>query len=176
MLESASGGQINSIMLRGYLQNNHSIPKADEIESFQGAISFGVPGIYKNVMKIDFSGLYPSIMRQYKVHDEKKDPLKLFLTLVEYFAEFRLKYKKLYKETNEKYYDDMQGALKIFANSCYGFLGTNGLNFNSEKSAAFITEKGRELLKYTIEWATNKDYEYWKSLTENKEEAEDETT
>lgn len=159
MLETNSGGQINSIMVRSYLQQSHSIPKADEAEKFEGAISFAIPGIFNNVIKIDFANLYPAIMREYKVYDEKKDPLKHFLSLVEYFAEFRLKYKKLYKETGEKYYDDMQSAIKIIANSCYGFLGTNGINFNSPSNAAFVTAKGRELLKQTIKWATGKEYE-----------------
>jgi DNA polymerase I len=172
MIESASGGQINSIMLRSYLQIGHSIPKTSEMAPFEGAISFGVPGIYKNVMKIDFSGLYPSIMREYKVYDNKKDPKGHFLKLVDYFAEFRLKYKKLYKETNEKHYDDLQGSLKIFANSTYGFLGAPGLCFNSPHNAAFITQKGRELLKYTIEWATSKPYEYWKNKVNPEEEVE----
>lgn len=166
--ESATGSQINSILLRSYLQEGHSIPKANEINDFQGAISFAVPGIYKNMMKIDFSGLYPSIMRQFKVFNKGKDPEENFLKLLNYFAEYRLKYKKLYKETGEKYYDDMQQASKIFANSMYGFLSTPGINFNYPEGAAFITAKGRELLTTSIEWATNKTYEYWSNLSKEK--------
>ena len=162
MLLSASGSQINSMMVRAYLQQGHSIAKASEAEDYVGAISFGVPGRYKNLLKIDFSSLYPSIMRQYKVHDNKKDINGYFLKMTEYFAIERLKNKKLFKETNIATYDYLQSSQKIFSNSMYGALGAPGLNYNSPKSAAFITETGRELLKFSIKWATGKDYEYWK--------------
>lgn len=168
VMQSASGSQINSIMVRAYLQDGHSIPKTTEVQHFEGGISFGVPGIYKNLLKIDFSGLYPSIMRQYKVCDENKDPSKYFLQLVEYFAIERLRNKKLFQETGNEYYDHVQSSQKIFINSTYGFLGASGLNFNSPQKAAFITAKARELLKQSIVWATNKDFEYWKQIFEEK--------
>ena len=168
IVNSASGRQINSMMVRSYLQLNHSIALASEKPEFQGAISFGIPGIYSNCLKVDFSGLYPSIMREYKVFDKYKDPNNHFGSLVEYFAEFRLKYKKLFKETNDRYYDDLQTTIKVLANSCYGFLSTNGLNYNSPDNASFITAKGRELLNYITIWATSRDLDYWKGLINEK--------
>lgn len=168
MIESASGAQLSGVMNRAYIQKNKSIPAASEAKEYEGAISFGIPGIYKNVFKIDFSALYPSIMRQYKVYDKNKDDDKVFLTVVETFAEFRQRYKSLYKETGDKHYDDMQNVAKVVANSCYGFLGASGINFNSPECAAFITAKARELLTFSIKWATNKDVEYWKQLFEEK--------
>lgn len=154
---TASGSQINSMMCRAYLQNAHSIPKASESIEFEGAISIGNPKIYKNCWKVDVASLYPSIMIQYEVYDKEKDPKALFKELVSTFTELRLEYKKKAKE--DKYYDDLQSAFKIFINSCYGFLGAPGLNFNSPENAAFITKRGREILKKAIEWATGKNYE-----------------
>lgn len=168
MLESATGSQINSVMVRSYLQKNMAIAEASSVGDFQGAISFGVPGIYKNMVKYDFSALYPSIMRQYKLHDKTKDPNGNFIKIVEYFAEYRQQYKIKYKETGEKYYDDLQSVAKVIANSCYGFLGAKGLNYNSPTNAAFITEKGRELLKFSIKWATSKELDYWVTLFQEK--------
>lgn len=167
MIESASGSQINSIMVRSYLQNKHSVAKASESIDYEGAISFAIPNIYSNMLKIDFSALYPSIMMQYEVYDKDKDSNKNFVKLVNYFAENRQKYKKLYKETGDKNYDDLQNVAKVVANSCYGFLGAVGLNYNSPPQAAYITAKGRELLKMTIEWATSRKTEEW--LEEFKE-------
>lgn len=168
IVESASGSQINSVMVRAYLQNKHSIAKPTEVQDFQGAISFAVPNIYFNMLKIDFSALYPSIMRQYEVYDSVKDPNKYFCKLVEYFAENRQLYKQKYKETKEKKYDDLQNMAKVIANSCYGFLSASGLNYNSPEQAAFITAKGRELLSFTIEWATGKTTDYWMDLFKEK--------
>lgn len=161
MVESASGSQINSVMVRSYLQERHSVAKASEVEDFQGAISFAIPGIYSNMLKIDFSALYPSIMIQYELYNKLKDPKKNFPTIVKYFAENRQKYKQLYKETGNKNYDYLQQTAKVVANSCYGFLSAAGLNYNAPEEAAFITAKGRELLKFSIEYFTSRKTESW---------------
>jgi DNA polymerase elongation subunit (family B) len=152
----ATGSQINSIMMRAYLQDAHSLPEADEAQDYEGAISLGEIGIYTACHKVDVASLYPSIMIQYEVFDEDKDPNKYFLQLVKTFTELRLQYKKKAKE--DKYFDDLQGAYKIFINSCYGFLGTAGLLFNSPAAAAFITATGREVLQTSINWAKSKGY------------------
>lgn len=156
MFESASGSQINTVMMRSYLQDRHSLPKASEAEEYEGAISIGNPGIYRNVFKGDVASLYPSIMIQYDVYDEAKDPNQYFSKLVKTFTERRLYHKALAK--TDKYHDDMQAAFKIFINSCYGFLGTSGLLFNSPANAAFVTRKGREILTMAIEWSEKNGY------------------
>lgn len=161
MIESATGSQINSVMVRSYLQEAHSLPKADEKVKFKGAYSGGIPGIYKNAIKWDVASLYPSIMIQYEVCNWQKDPQGNFLQLVKTFTEERLKNKKLAKDTGDKYHDDLQGSQKIFINSCYGFLGSKGLLFNSMEHASFITTEGRNILEKAIEWATGKTLIEW---------------
>ena len=156
IIETASGSQINSVMLRSYLQDAHSIPKTSEENAYEGAISFGIPGIYNNVFKVDVASLYPSIILEWQVYDKEKDPKQYFLKLVSSFTERRLYHKKLAK--TDKYHDDLQNSFKIWINSAYGFLATAGLNFNSPSNAAFITEKGRLILQDAIRWATGKYY------------------
>jgi DNA polymerase elongation subunit (family B) len=156
LLCSATGSQINATMIRSYFQDGYSLPKASSTTDYEGAISWGKPGIYYNCIKWDVASLYPSIMRQYEIYPKDKDPNRYFLYLVNYFTNERLKNKKLAKETKDKYYDDLQSAQKIFINSCYGFLGTSGLLFNYPKGAAEVTSRGREILTKAIEWATNK--------------------
>lgn len=162
MINSATGSQINNIMVRAYLQDGHSIAKATEAEHFEGAISFGVPGTYKNCFKQDVASLYPSIIRQYNIYDQKKDPAKYFLKIVEYFTNERLKNKKLAKETGDKYYDDLQESQKIAINSAYGFLGAQGLNYNSPFNGAMVTRRGREILSKAVEFATSQKVDFWK--------------
>lgn len=154
VIESATGSQINGMMVRSYLQDKHSIPKGDEKEHYPGGISLGIPGIYDNVFKVDVASLYPSIMIQYCIEDKQKDPKGHFQQIVQTFTNERLKNKKLYAETGDKYYDGMQEAQKIIINSMYGFLGAPGLNFNSGKNAALVTEYGREILMKAVIWAT----------------------
>lgn len=158
VIESASGSQLNSLMIRSYLQNGHSIPKASSQTVFEGAISEGNPGIYKNVHKVDVSSLYPSIILQYEVFDRIKDPNANFLNMVKSFTETRLNYKKLLKETGDQKYDALQGAFKILINSAYGFLGAPGLAFNSPQKASFITETGRKILTTAIEWSQKNNF------------------
>jgi len=157
IIESATGSQINAMMIRSYLQEGHSLPKADEMAAFSGAHSGGIPGVYKNCIKWDVASLYPSIMIEYKVYNPKKDPQGNFLKLVEIFTEERLKNKKLFKETQDPYYDDLQAAQKTAINSMYGFMGATGLLFNSLEHAAFVTTKGREILEAAVKWATGKE-------------------
>jgi DNA polymerase elongation subunit (family B) len=155
---SATGAQLNSIMLRSYLQEGHSLPKADPSQKFQGAISFGRPGIWKNVVKVDVTSLYPSIIITHKIFHKEKDPNGNFLRMVTFFTKQRIENKKKAKETNPQYYDDLQSAQKIGINSAYGLLGTPGLNFNYLSGAEFVTKEGREILKKAIKWATGEDY------------------
>lgn len=153
---SATGAQINSMMMRAYLQNRHSLPKATEEAAYEGAISIGNPGIYNNVGKIDVASLYPSIMIQYEVCAPEKDPERHFLGLVKTLTDLRLDYKKRGK--TDKVYDDMQNAFKILINSAYGFLGTAGLLFNHPPGAAFITKTGRDILTKCIDWSAGKGF------------------
>lgn len=168
VVESATGAQLNSMMVRAYLQEGHSIPKASPSKKYEGAISFAIPGIYKNLVKIDIKAMYPSILRQYEYYNKEKDPKAYFKKMVDYFTLTRFEYKKQLTLTGDKYYDDLQSAMKIAANSLYGFLGAEGLNFNDPDGAAFVTQTGREILSYTIEWATSKTSDHWISVFEEK--------
>lgn len=154
MIESATGSQINSLMVRSYLQDGFSVAKADEVSTFDGGISFGNPGIYNNVFKADISSLYPSIMRNYKIFPYEKDFNNNFLKALEYFTLERLKNKKIAKDTGDNFYKDLEQSQKIVINSSFGFMGASGLNYNCAKGAADITRYGREILNKSIMWAT----------------------
>jgi len=171
ILLTASGSKINSLMVRAYLQDGHSIPKATEMQRYEGAISFGVEGIYNNCFKIDLASLYPSIMIEYEVYDDEKDPKGYLLELVKTFRTKRLEYKRLAIETGDTYWKEMDTTAKGILNSFYGFCGAPGLQFNSLKCAEFITAKGREILEYTIQWASSKKLQDF--IPDDEEEEED---
>ncbi len=159
VINGATGSQINSLMVRAFLQDGHSIARGSAKEPYEGAISFGVPGIHKNVFKIDVRSLYPSIMLQCKVYDKEKDSEGIFLRIVEYFTHERIANKTKARESGDKYYNDLQEAQKIVINSMYGFLGAPKLNYNSPALAAEVTKQGREILKRAVLWATGKPLE-----------------
>lgn len=161
MMQGATGKWMNSIVVRSYLQKGHSIPEADNKTYVHGGISFGNPGLYKNVMKVDVTSLYPSCILTYKIGPHKKDPDNAFLNMVQFFTDERIANKKRYKETKNGYFDDLQGAQKIAINSSYGMLGTNGLQFNDFSAANSVTLRGRAVLRKAIIWASGKDVGEW---------------
>lgn len=162
MVNSSSGGQINNIMVRSYLQDNHSIAKADEItHSIKGGISFAIPNIYRQIMKIDLKSAYPSQILRFKLYDPKKDPNQNFYKLVHYFTHQRFDLKELYNETKDSYYKDREQSGKIFINSAYGSLTTPGLNYNCMWIGAKITEETRNVIDIALKWASGKDKDYW---------------
>lgn len=149
---TATGRQLNGFLCRSYLQQGHSLPEKSEKEAYEGAISFGNPGVYSHVYKVDVASLYPSIMITEEIYDKDKDPKAHFLQTVKYFTAERLENKRLGKETGDRYYKDMEQAQKIVINSAYGLLGASGLNFNSPSNADKVTATGREILQKGIEW------------------------
>lgn len=159
---SATGSQINSFLVRGYLQDNYSIPKATELtEHVQGGISFAVPNIYRNLLKVDLKSCYPSQVLRFKLYDSEKDPLQFFYKMVYHFTYERFDLKKKFKETNDKYYYEREQASKIFINSAYGLCNTPGLNFNSPRIAAKITEESRKIIDFALKWASGQGKDYW---------------
>ena len=150
---TATGRQINGFLCRSYLQEGHSIPQAHEKEDYGGGISFGNPGVYSHVYKVDVASLYPSIMITEEIYDREKDPKGNFLKMVTHFTKERLENKKKAADTGDRYFKDVEQGQKIVINSAYGLLGTGGLNFNSMKNADKVTETGRDILTKGIKWA-----------------------
>lgn len=162
MIESATGSQINSMMVRSYLQNAHSVAKASEItHSIQGGISFAVPNVYKNLLKIDLKSAYPSQILRFKLYDKEKDPEQNFYKLVHYFTYERFDLKDMYKKTKNVYYKDREQTSKLFINSAYGCLTTSGLNYNCVWMGAKITEETRNVIDLALTWASGKGKDYW---------------
>ena len=158
IINTASGSQLNSFMIRAYLQEGRSIPEGSEKAEYEGAISYGNPGIYRDVYKVDVASLYPSIILMEDIFNRSKDPQGYFLRMVRYFTEERLKNKQLGKDTGDRYYKDLEQSQKIMINSAYGFLGAPKLNFNSPEDAAKITRVGRQILQKGIAWAETRGF------------------
>lgn len=170
LIESATGAQLNAILIRSYIQEGHSIPRATEGKEFVGAISHGIPGVHRNVISFDVASLYPSCMLQYEIYPKYKDPNKNFLKMLEYFTTQRLEDKKIFEDTGNKYYEDLSNSRKIAINSAYGMMGASGLNFNDIHAAAKVTEHGREVLETAIQWATGLTYQQWRKQNVDDEE------
>lgn len=167
MINSASGSQINNMMVRSYLQDGYSIAKSTEVSNFEGGISLGISGIYDYTLKWDIVSAYPHTIIQFELNDNKKDPDQNFLNMVRYFTKSRIDNKKLSKQTGDQYYEDLQQSMKVIINSFFGACGAPGLNYNSPEIASRITRECRGYIEKAILWSTNKNVDFWRNKVNN---------
>lgn len=114
------------------------------------------PGIYHNVLVLDFKSLYPSIIRTFFIDplglaEPGKNPLPGFLG-----AEFSREQhilpgliEELWSARDEAKRErnaPLSQAIKIIMNSFYGVLGSSGCRFYSPQLASSITMRGHEII------------------------------
>lgn len=122
-----------------------------------GFVMNSQPGLYDNVLVLDFKSLYPSIIRTFKI-----DPLGLALGDVDGIPGFLDAFfsRKTYilpdivtalwaqRDLAKKHHDKpLSQAVKIIMNSFYGVLGSNGCRFFNPQLASSITRRGHEIIQ-----------------------------
>jgi len=150
----------NLIMTAWSYENNLAIPIPDEQENFSGGLARCFKkGWSRQIRKLDFAGLYPSLQLAYDIFPQV-DVTGALKNLLLYSVTERDKYKKLKKQAednNDKklanFYDAKQLPLKILNNSMFGALGSNiAFNWGENTCAARITCSGRVHLRKLIVW------------------------
>ena len=145
----------------------------DDFKAPGGFVMNSQPGIYKDVLVLDFKSLYPSIIRTFKI-----DPMGLIEGLqsetghsIDGFhgAKFhREKHflpdiiKQLWseRETAKENKDAaVSQAIKIIMNSFYGILGSKGCRFFDARLASSITERGHQIIQDTAKWIEQQGYQ-----------------
>ncbi|MGB2742789.1 MAG: DNA polymerase II [Cognaticolwellia sp.] len=140
-------------------------------ESPGGFVMDSTPGLYKNVLVLDFKSLYPSIIRSFNI-----DPMGLIEglksqeTAIEGFdgAYFSREQHflpgiitELWKERDkakEEKNAALSQAIKIIMNSFYGVLGSTGCRFFDPRLSGSITKRSHSILKTTKSWIEAKGY------------------
>ena len=153
------------IMLAWSYKHNLAIPVKEGKTEFVGGLSRLLKvGYSKNVLKLDFSSLYPSIQL---VHDVFPDcdvtgAMKGFLT---YFRNTRIKYKNLASEyknidkVKSESYGNKQLPIKLFINSLFGSLSAPQVfNWGDMKRGEQITTTGRQYLRQMLYFFSKKGY------------------
>ncbi|WP_025821705.1 DNA polymerase II [Shewanella marina] len=135
-------------------------------ESPGGYVMDSIPGLYNNILVLDFKSLYPSIIRTFLI-----DPKGLITgdclideQIVTGFLGARfdrnqpilpdLVTKLALKREQAKSGDNgpLSQAIKIIMNSLYGVLGSSGCVFHDARLASSITMRGHEIMKMTRYW------------------------
>jgi len=162
----------------GYVAPNMGDGESDII-SPGGYVMDSIPGLYDNILVLDFKSLYPSIIRSFKI-----DPMGLIEGMyensmksenksVECIAGFdgaffsREKHflpdiiTSLWLERDKAKLQNntaLSQAIKIIMSSFYGVLGSTGCRFFDPRLAGSITKRSHEILKTTKSWIETKGY------------------
>ena len=151
---SGSAAKIESLMVRGYLREKHSVPKPSTgIQTTGGYTDIYVIVIVGPVLHVDVESLYPSIMISKNILPAS-DVKKVFQTLLQNLTSLRLDAKRKMQQTLEpgerSRLDAAQSSLKILINSFYGYLGYSRGLFNDFAQADVVTKTGQEILRHMI--------------------------
>jgi DNA polymerase elongation subunit (family B) len=153
------------IMSAWSYKHNLALPRKLEKRKFTGGLSRLVQvGYSKNVLKLDYSSLYPSIQL---VHDvfPKCDVTGAMKSMLKYFRDTRIKYKNLaseYKSIDPKLaisYDRKQLPIKIFINAFFGSLSAPQVfPWGDIDMGEQITCTGRQYLRQMIMFFMKRGY------------------
>jgi DNA polymerase-2 len=162
----------------GYVAPNMGDGESDLI-SPGGYVMDSIPGLYNNILVLDFKSLYPSIIRSFKI-----DPMGLIEGMNEKSVEnstvseqcisgfdgacfSREKHflpdiiTSLWLERDKAKLQSnaaLSQAIKIIMNSFYGVLGSTGCRFFDPRLSGSITKRSHEILKTTQSWIETKGY------------------
>jgi hypothetical protein len=153
------------IMLAWSYENNLAIPAKDEKRAITGGLSRLLNvGFSKNIVKFDYSSLYPSIQLVYDVFPEC-DVMGVQKSMLKYFRNIRIKYKHLAGELKDsdpvaaEMYDRKQLPIKIFINAYFGSLSAPQVfPWGDMNMGETITCVGRQCLRMMIMFFQKKGY------------------
>ena len=184
---------IRSLMYKEHRKNGYLIPTSDEIlakkgitsthavikgKKYRGAVVIEPkPGVNFNVVVLDFSSLYPSIIKKWNLsyetvrcpHEECKDNLipetnhwvckkKLGLTslVIGSLRDLRVRWYKVkakdqsFPSELRRWYSIVQRTLKVILNAAYGVFGAEHFVLYCPPVAEATTSIGRYAIKSTI--------------------------
>lgn len=128
-----------------------------------------IPGIYHDVIVLDFKSLYPSIIQSFKI-----DPVSRLFSHIDtvttpegykfsaskhFLPEFINALMKKRIEASKVGDTHLSQAIKILMNSFYGVMGSNGCRFYHPHLPSAITGTGKWLLLQSKEYLYNQGYE-----------------
>ena len=154
------------IMMSWSYKHGLAIPKKGEKRPFTGGLSrLLAVGYSTDVLKLDYSSLYPSIQL---VHDvfPKCDVTGAMKSMLKYFRDTRIKYKTLASDhyvTDPKLssqYNRKQLPIKIFINAFFGSLSApHVFPWGDMDMGEQITCTGRQYLRQMIMWFMDRGYQ-----------------
>jgi DNA polymerase-2 len=158
---------------RGYVAPNLGELESDVI-SPGGYVMSSRPGIYDNVLVLDFKSLYPSIIRSFLIdpcafwlaqHNNLNDEETVPGFNDAYFAREGHILPQVIEQLSAardraKQYNNapLSHAIKIIMNSFYGVLGSTGCRFFDPRVCSSITLRGHDIIQRSRDWIEQQGY------------------
>ncbi len=159
---------------RGYIAPNLGELESD-IVSPGGYVMNSQPGIYDNVLVLDFKSLYPSIMRTFLIdpcafwiaqHNQLADKEIVSGFNGAYFArnghilpEVIEQLSSARDRAKQRKDAPLSHAIKIIMNSFYGVLGSTGCRFFDPRISSSITLRGHDIIQRSRDWIEQQGYQ-----------------
>ncbi len=148
----------------------HNIGAIEHQENSPGGyVMNSRPGLYQNVLVLDFKSLYPSIIRTFLIDPlglvkPGDDPVPGFLGAMFSRKQHILpgiitRLWELRDQAKQQQNSAMSQAIKIIMNSFYGVLGSRGCRFYDPKLASSITRRGHQIITQSRDWITTQGFE-----------------
>ena len=154
------------LMLSWSYENNIAIPEKGEKRSFTGGLSRILKvGYSKDIVKLDYASLYPSIMITHGVYPEC-DVSGAMHAMLQYLYDTRNKYKYMANEWAEKgdkkkasFFKAKQLPIKIINNSMYGSLtAPQVFNWGDVMKGEEVTCTARMYLRLLVRFFENRGF------------------
>ena len=185
VISAAVGFRVDSYFIRQAHQIGELIPTKNEqpFFTYQGAVVIEPEsGTHENVAVLDFTSMYPSLMRKYNLspdtlvkgdekvsaglvyvipqvgHRFRKEPDGFYRIVLTSLIENREAIKREMENqtsdsTTYKVLKERERAVKMITNACYGYAGWAGARWYVREVAESATALGRETITKTIEKA-----------------------
>ena len=187
-----SGQLVEVLLLNKATDTGHIAPNKPKYGEKQNRLDRGAikgayvkepeKGLHEHLAVFDFRSLYPTIIVSFNIDPNLMDcdcckgdgahhfcrKHKGFIPeILKEIIEKRTAIKKKLKKSFDKQLDAQQYALKLLANSFYGFFGYMGARWYSRECAEEITRLGREYIQKTIREAEDFGFEVIYSDTDS---------
>jgi DNA polymerase elongation subunit (family B) len=150
-----AAAKIDALMLREYLHGRQAVPLPRPVAPVGGGYTaICHQGVARPVLHVDVTSLYPSLMLAGPIAPAS-DALSVFTELLRHLREFRVRAKRLARETDDAgaraHFAALQQSFKILINAFYGYLAFSGGHWNDFDAANRVTADGRAVVTSLIE-------------------------
>jgi DNA polymerase, archaea type len=153
-----AAAKIDALMLREYLHRRHAVPAPQPPAPVGGGHTvICQQGVARPALHVDVTSLYPSLMLAHSIAPAS-DALDVFRALLQHLRDFRVRAKRLARETRgtaeRAHLGALQQSFKILINAFYGYLAFSGGHWNDYAAANRVTAEGRAVVASLLERLT----------------------